>query len=149
MMKIDQLLSKPRRALKAFRRSEDGSFTVEFVIWMPIFAVLLAIVMNLSMVFYYESQMLRVAQDATRAFSMGKFEDDPNLGMTAEELAEAFIADRLSFIQANLTIDTQIVGLVAQTVVSTNASELMPFSLMSGPFVNIPIGVSTQYMIEF
>jgi Flp pilus assembly protein TadG len=139
-MKLKQLLSAPHRYLDRFRRSEDGSFTVEFVIWVPIFAVLLAIVMNLSMVFYYESQMLRVAQDATRAYSLGR--------MTAEE-AELFIADRLSFIQATLDISTTQVGGVAQTVVSTTASELMPFSLMSAPFVNVPIGVSTQYIIEF
>lgn len=126
--------------LKRFRRSEDGSFTLEAVIWMPIFAVLLAIIMNLSMVFFYESQMLRITQDATRAYSMGR--------MTEAE-AETYIADRLSFIGANFTIQTNQVGLVAQSVVRTTAAELMPFDLMSGPFEGVPIGVSTQYIIEF
>ncbi len=146
-MRIHRSLSASRNLIRRFQRCEDGSFTVEFVIWMPIFAILLAIMMNLSMMFYYESQMLRVAQDATRAVSLGRFEGDPLL--TPEEVAEAYIADRLSFIDANLTIDTRLVGQVVQTVVSTNAADLMPFSLMSGPFEGIPIGVSTQYIIEF
>lgn len=139
-MQNESFISLRRRFLRRFRRSEDGSFTLEFVIWMPMFAILLAIIMNLSMMFYYESQMLRVAQDATRSFSLGR--------MTSDE-AEAFIANRLSFIDANLTITTTQVGGVAQTVVSTTANELMPFFLLRFPFQGIPVGVSTQYLIEF
>ena len=132
---------KPSGLLRRFQRSEDGSFTLEMVIWMPIFAILLAIIMNLSMVFFYESQMLRIAQDATRAYSLGKF---------TEAEAEAFIQQRLSFIEATIDIDTQLIGTnIVQTVISTNAAELMPFSLMSGPFEGVPIGVSTQYIVEF
>ena len=131
---------RPSAVLRRFRRSEDGSFTLEAVIWMPIFAILLAIIMNLSMVFFYESQMLRIAQDATRAYSMGRL---------TEQEAEDYIAQRLSFIDAQITVNTRTVGLVAQSVVSTTAAELMPFDLMSGAFDGIPIGVSTQYIIEF
>ena len=131
---------RPAAMLRRFRRSEDGSFTLEAVIWMPIFAVLLAIIMNLSMVFFYESQMLRITQDATRAYSLGRL---------TEQEAEDYITQRLSFIDAEITVDTRTVGLVAQSVVSTTAAELMPFSLMSGAFTGVPIGVSTQYIIEF
>jgi Flp pilus assembly protein TadG len=131
---------RPSAVLRRFQRSEDGSFTLEAIIWMPIFAILLAIMMNLSMVFFYESQMLRISQDATRAFSLGRI---------TEEEAEQYISDRLAFIDAQIAIDTARVGDVAMTVVSTNAAELMPFALMSGPFVGVPIGVSTQYIIEF
>ena len=142
---------RPLSQLRRFRQSEEGTFTLEAVIWMPIFAILLAIIMNLSMVFYYESQMLRIAQDATRAYSLGKFIDDDT--MTAEEHAETYIRDRLAFLNANLTIDTRQVAanswFYGQTVVSTTAKELMPFELMSGPFAGIPIGVSTQFIMEF
>ncbi|MFK7745450.1 MAG: TadE/TadG family type IV pilus assembly protein [Roseobacter sp.] len=132
--------AKPFPFFRRFCRSEDGSFTLEAVIWMPIFAILLAITMNLSMVFYYESQMLRVAQDATRAFSLGRL---------TEEEAESYVQQSLAFIGANITVNTQQNGYIAQTIVSTNANELMPFSLMSGPFATVPVGVSTQYIIEF
>jgi Flp pilus assembly protein TadG len=141
------------RNVSRFCHDEDGSYTIEFVIWMPIFAILLAIVMNLSMIFYYESQMLRVVQDATRAFALGRFvvtQDSP----PADEQAEQYILNNLAFTGANLTVDVNTgngssgIGVV-QTVVSTNAAELMPFNLMRGAFDGIPIGVSTQYIIEF
>lgn len=132
--------SKPFAFLRRFRRSEDGSFTIETVIWMPIFAILLAIVMNLSMVFYYESQMLRISQDAVRAFSLGRF---------TEAEAENYISVRLAHIDAEIDIDVRQVGFIAQAIVSSNAGELMPFDLMSSAFEGVPIGVSTQYIIEF
>jgi Flp pilus assembly protein TadG len=150
-MKYKLMHLRPSHRLRRFKRCENGSFTIEFVIWMPIFAILLAIVMNLSMVFYYEAHMLRVAQDATRAFSLGKFDGDPNF--PPDVLAEQYIQNQLSYIGATLDIDTTVINVssipVAQTVVSTDASQLMPFSLMSAPFVNLPVGVSTQFIIEF
>lgn len=139
------------RALKRIRRfhdDEDGSYTLEFVIWMPIFAILLAIVMNLSMLFYYESQMLRVVQDATRALSLGRFietQDSP----TAAEQAEQYILNNLAFTGAGLTVEINSAGGIVQTIVSTNAAELMPFNLLRAPFDGVPVGVSTQYLIEF
>ncbi len=137
--------AKAATILRRFRRSEDGSFTLEAVIWMPIFAVLLAIIMNLSMVFFYESQMLRISQDAVRAFSLGRI---------SEAQAEQYIDDRLAFIDANIDIDIRLVGdattpIVAQAVVATTAGQLMPFDLFSEAFEGIPIGVTTQYLIEY
>ncbi len=147
-MNKDQKITKPQRTLREFWRKEDGSFTLEFVIWMPIFAFLLAVVMNLSMVFYYESQMLRISQDATRAFSLGRFIEETN-GPTAADQAEQYIRDRLSFIGANFTIEVENVGSVATTRVYTNAAELMPFSLARAPFNGVQVGVNSQYIIEF
>ena len=141
---------RPLSQLRRFQRSEEGSFTLEAVIWMPIFAILLAIIMNLSMVFYYESQMLRVAQDATRAVSLRQF-DDPDDGKTPAEAAEAYIREQLSFLSADAIIDVDNTSRswLVQTTVSTSAKDLMPFELMSGPFANVPIGVYTQFIIEF
>lgn len=138
---------RPLSQLRRFQRSDEGSFTLEAVIWMPIFAILLAIIMNLSMVFYYESQMLRVAQDATRAYSMAKFakKDDP------KAFAETYIRDRLPFLSADTIVEVNELDQPfrhTQTIISTNAKNLMPFELMSGPFANVPIGVSTQFIIE-
>lgn len=131
--------------LRRFRRCEDGSFTIEMVIWMPMFAILLAIIMNLSMMFFHESQMLRISQDAVRSFSLGRI---------TEAQAEQYISDRLSYISADMDIDVRMIGdpttpIAAQAVVSVAANELMPFDLMSAPFQVIDVGVSTQYLIEY
>ena len=147
----------PDQKMRRFFRDENGSYTLEFVIWMPIFAILLAIVMNLSMVFYYESQMLRVTQDATRAYSLGRF-----IAPTEAEkqlLAEQYIQANLSFINAPLNIEVTLVdeaasgnpsaGSVAQGTVRANAAEMMPFSLMSAPFKLVEVGIMSHYIIEY
>ncbi len=151
-MKKTSYINGIKRCLSSFRRQEDGVVTVEFVIWMPIFAILIAMTMNLSMMFYHESQMLRVAQDATRALSLGRFDGDPD--KSAEQLAEEYIQARLAFIGAAIKVDTRInpnntFGVAVETTVSTDAQQLMPFNLMSGPFANVPVGVYTQYLIEY
>jgi Flp pilus assembly protein TadG len=133
---------------RLFLRDETGSYTLEFAIWMPIFAILLAIVMNLSMIFYYESQMLRVTQDATRAYSLGRFIESAEDG-TAEEQAEQYIQANLNFIGAPLDVQVTTVGSIAQATVTANAAEMMPFSLMSAPFKLVEVGIMSNYIIEF
>lgn len=126
---------------------------IEFVIWMPVFANLLAIIMNLSMMFYRESQMLRVSQDATRVYSMGRFVEVQD-GPTAAEQAEAYVQSRLSFIDATLDVQVSTVndptsGALAQTVVSANAASLMPFSILRKLFETVDVGVLSRYIIEY
>lgn len=138
--------SKVSAALRRFCRCEDGSYTLEAVIWMPIFAILLAIIMNLSMMFFHESQMMRISQDAVRSFSLGRI---------TEVEAEQYIIDRLAYIGANeMEIDIRLIGdpttpIAAEALVSVVAAELMPFDLMSFPFQTINVGVVTQYLIEY
>ena len=127
--------------LRTFCRSENGSFSIEAIIWMPIFAILLAIIMNVTMVFHSEARMLRLVQDANRAFSLGRFADDAEV--------EAFITAGLAYLDADLFVDTQINGGIVSTLVRTNASELMPFNFMTAAFDGIDVGVFAQHIIEF
>ena len=64
-----------RKGSSNFFTNEEGSATIETVIWLPIFTILLTMIINLSMVFFSESQILRVVQDGNRAFSLGRLED--------------------------------------------------------------------------
>lgn len=131
--------------MNRFRRDESGSFTIEMVIWMPIFAILLAMIMNISMIFFHETQMLRIAQDAVRGFSLGRL---------TEAEAEQLIADELAYLNANIAIDIALIGnagrpAAAQALVVANAGEIVPFQLMSAAFQGVNIGVTTQYLIEY
>lgn len=137
--------ANPFSQLKKFKKSEDGSFTIEMVIWMPIFVIILAIIMNVSMIFFHESQMLRITQDAVRAFSLGR---------VTEAEAEQIIADQLAYLDTNMSIDIALLGdasrpVVAQALVVTDAGALMPFQLLSWAFEDVDIGVTTQYLIEY
>lgn len=130
-----------RNGLSAFCSSEDGSATIESVIWFPIFAILLAVMMNVSMVFFTESQILRVVQDGNRAFSLGRLED--------AAAVEAYIGGKLAYLNATLTVQTTISGGEVYTMLSTPATDLMPFNFMTSAFEGVNIGVHAQQLIEF
>ena len=138
-MKRSQGFSLVNR-IKSFKRCEDGSFTIEAVIWMPIFVILLAIIVNVTMMFFYKSQMLRVAQDATRAYSLGRF---------TQQEASDYIKSQLNFPGLTFTVGTADSGTIIETVVTTNAAALMPFNVLKGPFEEVDIGIASQYIIEY
>jgi Flp pilus assembly protein TadG len=130
-----------RKSAVNFWRDEGGSFTVESVIWFPIFALLLAFIMNVSIVFFNESQILRVMQDGNRAFSLGRLKN-------AEEV-ESYITDNLAYLQANMNIDTTIASGFVNTNLKVLAGDLMPLNFMSSAFDGLEISVNAQHIIEF
>ncbi len=132
---------RPGKLLGSFLRSEDGSFSIEAVIWMPIFAMLLAVIMNVSMVFFGESQMLRVVQDANRAFSLGRLAD--------AEAVEQFVLTNLAYMDSTLTVKTLISGGIVSTELRAPATDLMPLNFMTAAFKNVNVAVNAQQIIEF
>ncbi len=134
-------MTKTSNPIFAFLKDEDGSATIESVIWFPIYAILLAFVMNISMVFFTESQLLRVVQDGNRAFSLGRLEN-------ADEV-EAYIQAELAYIDAQISVNSLISGGLIQTALTVPASDLMPLNFMTSAFSGIDIGVNAQHIIEF
>jgi len=124
-----------------FFTNEEGSATIETVIWVPIFTIFLTIIMNLSMVFFSESQILRVVQDGNRAFSLGRLDD--------AAAVEAYIGEKLAYLSADLSIHSTITGGEISTVLTTPATDLMPFNTMFSAFDGINIGVHAQHLNEF
>lgn len=129
------------RKARDFCCSENGSASIETIIWMPIFAMLLGLIMNVSMVFFNESQILRVVQDGNRAFSLGRLDNS--------DAVEAYIAERLAYLEATLTVDTQVANGFITTTLSAPATDMMPFNFMSKAFASVTVGVSAQHIIEF
>ena len=97
--------------------------------------------MNISLVFFSESQILRVVQDGNRAFSLGRLDD-----ATA---VENYILNRLSYLDANITIATTISGGFVMTTLKVPASNLMPLNIMTGAFEGVNMNVSAQQIVEF
>lgn len=108
---------------------------------MPIFAMLLAIIMNISMVFFGESQMLRVVQDANRAFSLGRFQDEVE--------TQDYITAQLAYMGANMTVNTTLFGGIISTEVRAPATDLMPLNFMTAAFNTIDVSVSAQQIVEY
>ncbi len=56
--------------LSRFLRDETGSATVEFVLWVPLFGFLLALIADCTMVFMANARMWDVARDTTRRMAL-------------------------------------------------------------------------------
>ncbi|MFD2741358.1 TadE/TadG family type IV pilus assembly protein [Sulfitobacter aestuarii] len=132
---------KTQRRVAHFWRNEDGSTTIETVIWLPIFMLLLGLIINVAMVFFNESQITRIVQDGNRAFSLGRLEDP--------KAVEDYIAERLAYLEATLTINSGRTGGVITTTLSTPATDLMPFKFMTTAFDSVRVGIRAQHIIEF
>ena len=59
-----------RRKLRGYRDDEDGSHTIEFVLWVPIFILILSLVVDVCFLFLAQSRMFDVASDATRQLAI-------------------------------------------------------------------------------
>ncbi|MBC7141878.1 MAG: pilus assembly protein, partial [Rhodobacteraceae bacterium] len=55
-----------------FSRCDDGAATVEAVLWLPLYVMLIALLADVSMMFHGQSRLLRIAQDANRNMSIGR-----------------------------------------------------------------------------
>jgi Flp pilus assembly protein TadG len=95
--------------LKRFRRDERGSATIEAVLWLPMFVIFFVMIADVSLVFFRQTEVLRVVQDGNRALSVGRF------GGAAE--VEQFVKDTI----APMTTRAQVTTTVNSGVINTKA----------------------------
>ena len=135
-------LSKVRfKRVRSFCEEDSGSATIESVIWLPIFAFALALIMNVSMVYFFESQMTRIVQDSNRAFSLGRLADG--------DAVQEYILGQLTHLDADISVATTISGGFVRTDLIAPAGDLMPLSMARSAFNNVKIRVSAQHIVEF
>ena len=144
-MRIDVESLHSRQVLatfaRRFTRNEEGSASVEVILWMPIMALVLAVIMNISLVFFGESQMLRVVQDANRAFSLGRFAD--------MDETEQYVINQLAYLGATLSVNSTFAGGFITTSLTAPATDLMPLNFMQSAFNGVNVTVSAQQIVEF
>ena len=129
-------LHRPKRALAS---AEDGTATVETVIMLPIFLTLLMLVVDVTMVFYGQSAVLRVVQDANRALAIRR--------ITTVEETEALVRAGLPQLDGVMQVDSAIdAGIVTtQVQVPANALQILhAFDYFNG----VTVRVSAQHYIE-
>ena len=137
---------RPRSGLgRAFVRNEEGSTTVEAVLWMPFFVALLALIVDASMLFNSQAQMLRFVQDANRAFSTGQLESTEQVS----EILQSRLSPLSDSIAVNSTVDTVTVpsGII-RTTVSMPAADLNSIGLITA-LMNFNLSVTAQHYVEF
>jgi hypothetical protein len=120
---------------KKFRDREDGSASMEAVMWTPVFLILFGMVTDTSIVFGRQAEILRIIQDSNRSLAVGKF-------MTVDQ-AEDYIADKVAVFSDESNVDVQIDGGIIVTSVTLPASDLSSTGLFEAiNSLTITIGAS-------
>ena len=133
-------MEKSKGFLKRFIRDEAGSQTIEAIIWMPIFVTVLALVINVSLVFFDQSQMLRVVQDANRALSMGMFQSDTDV--------ENYVKENLAYLSDSVKAEATVADGFVTTTVTVPALDLMPVRIPGGYFSDTKVTVVARHLLE-
>lgn len=93
-MRISSFGRKHAR-LNRFGREQRGSITVEFVIWIPVFLVIMGFIADATMLYLMQADMWNVARDTTRRMTTGQ--------LSAPD-AETYAASALLYPNKNYTI---------------------------------------------
>lgn len=128
-----------RQWMQRFGRSEDGTATLEAVLWTPIYLILFGLVTDSSIVFGRQAEILRVIQDSNRSLAVGAFQ-------TVQQ-AEDYITGRVQVFSTNTTVDVAIDRGIISTSVTVPAADLTSTGLF-GAFDSLIITVGASQMSE-
>jgi len=126
-------------SLRAFKRREDGSATIEAVLWLPAFFYILALSVDTTMIFHGYSRVIRVVEDVNRGISVGRIK-------TVDE-GKTKIASALSNYKG-VTSDIKVVDGVVVTTVAVPVGSMVFMGAIK-PLLGKGIEVKTQQYKEF
>lgn len=129
-------------ALARFRknvRQEDGAATVEVVLWLPVMALLFALVADTAMIFGAQAQVVRVVQDGNRAMSTGRIRDPV--------LVQDTIKAQINGISPGAVVTTTNVDGLISTTVAMPVEDLTATGLVDA-FANLTVRVRAQHLSE-
>lgn len=127
------------RGRRAFTGDESGAATVEAILWLPTLFYVLALSVDVTMVFHGYSRVIRVVEDVNRGLSIGRIK-------TITE-AKAKIASNLSNYKS-VQSSVAIVDGVVVTNVSVPVTSLVFLGALN-PVLSENIQIRTQQYVEF
>lgn len=133
-----------RKRLRRFA-AEDGSLTVEAVIWIPFFLLFIVLIVDTVSVLNYKSKALRLIHDANRARSIEYYE-------TATRV-ETELGTRLAaigptpFVETNDAATAPGGGTAVRTLVRVPGKDVMYFGLLSW-FSDFDLTFTHIHMVE-
>ena len=117
-----QRTSAKRSGWSKFLRDDRGSFTVEALIWLPIFVVVLCMTADTAMIYAKQSQVMRVVQDANRSYAVGKFADGA--------ATETYILNLVHPMSPNATASSVLTNGIITTTVTMPARDLIATGML-------------------
>ena len=107
--------------VKQFFKDKRGSASVEFVLWLPIFVLILVLVVNTSTVLHKQAKMYDAARDGARMVATG-----------AMDVAQAELHVKAKFPQSGYIVDINPpapdVGDTFQSRITVRAADIVPLA---------------------
>ncbi len=107
------------RWFSRFRRDEGATVTVEFVIWLPLFIIILFLIVEVSLLFLTQSSMWNVARDTARRISTHEF---------TQASAVTHATGAMTFGGHPYTIAADAIGPEVSVTISTSVGDVLLFS---------------------
>lgn len=73
-------------SVSQFLRDEQGSATIEFVLWVPVFVVLLVATIDATVLYLHHTEMWNVSRDVARRVAVGDMTEDQVAQVVQDEL---------------------------------------------------------------
>ncbi|MDJ1018452.1 MAG: TadE/TadG family type IV pilus assembly protein [Paracoccaceae bacterium] len=137
---FSSIAERARARIGSFRRSEAGNATIEAVFWVPFFFFFLLAAGQLAFVFYGQSAAQDLAQQATRAYSVGE--------LTTEAEVASYVKNRLNFATEEVEVSSTVTDGMITTVVGVPAGEFGGPLRVFTALVNMKIYVTAQQVKE-
>lgn len=142
-----ETLNRLSAAARRFSRRDEGTATVEAVLWFPIFALIFGLMVDTAMIFHGQTKVLRVIQDGNRKMAVGYFKVKKGETATEEEKTSAYIESVLSGLNINADATTTTVAGVAFTNVEVSASQFQLLGFFS-TLMSLKLNVTSEHMLE-
>lgn len=138
-MFLNNALRSFRHKLMSHFKAEDGTISVEAVLWMPVYVFFIALIVDTSMMLHSRSVALRIIEDANRHAVIGYLVDGTEVTTRVSTMM-----DRVS---ENAVIDVTWGTDDIETVVRMPASDLQPLGLIS-VFSDVEITITSFNRFE-
>ena len=132
--------SKLDTVIGGFWKNDNGSATIEAVLWIPIFVLFMTMVADASFLFFGQNQAYRVVQDANRSLSVGR--------LATEDDVETFITSALGSLAPNAVATTVINNGSVTSVVQIPATDLIAIGAFSA-LVNADLTIASRHLVEY
>lgn len=122
-----------------FLRREDGAATIEAVLWLPFFIMLFGLLADVSMVFYNQSRLLRIVQDANRNMAVGR--------LTDVQETEDFVEAVAQSVSTRVIATSSVTAGLLTTTATVPIQDLDLFGV-AGVFRNVNMTVRAEQLME-
>lgn len=118
---------------------ESGTATIETVLWMPVFVFILVLIFDTSLTFLGKAQILRLIQDANRAYATGQIRSLAD--------AEDFVRTGVEAMGAKPQVASYQIGNIIRTDVTVRAGELGAIGFLQS-IPALELRVTSQHLVE-